>query len=69
MFNKAQGPEAPCYGCTERSISCHSSCDKYKQYRECRKDWWLKRHHDRLDTRASVVRNTRLDKYSKHLYW
>lgn len=23
-----------CYGCTDRTIGCHSSCEKYLKYRE-----------------------------------
>lgn len=25
--------EAPCHGCTDRSITCHSECDKYKEWK------------------------------------
>lgn len=24
--------KSPCYGCTERSAECHSTCDRYKAY-------------------------------------
>lgn len=27
-------PKAPCKGCTERHRKCHSSCEKYIEYRK-----------------------------------
>lgn len=29
--------ESPCYKCESRSICCHSSCKKYKEWKEERK--------------------------------
>lgn len=27
---------APCYGCTSRSQTCHSSCEKYEAFKKLR---------------------------------
>ena len=26
-------PKAPCQGCTDRALGCHSTCEKYKEFR------------------------------------
>jgi hypothetical protein len=26
--------DAPCYGCQDRELGCHASCEKYKAYRQ-----------------------------------
>ena len=31
---------APCKGCTDRHVGCHSECAKYKVFRA-----WIKRKH------------------------
>ena len=30
---------APCKDCCERGIGCHSTCDKYKQFEDERKEY------------------------------
>lgn len=32
-------PQGPCRNCTERSQGCHSSCGKYKEYKEKLKEF------------------------------
>lgn len=33
------GLSAPCKGCGDRVLGCHSTCDKYKQFAEERKEY------------------------------
>lgn len=35
--------EAPCYKCSDRKLGCHSTCDKYKEFKERIEDWHKKR--------------------------
>jgi len=32
-------PKAPCYGCTDRKVGCHSKCEKYIQFHKDRYEW------------------------------
>ena len=40
--------KTPCYGCTERRVGCHSSCEKYAQYRA----WVDKKHEEEYKIKA-----------------
>lgn len=35
--------ESSCYGCEERKLGCHSTCEKYKAFKEKRKELYLAR--------------------------
>lgn len=30
-------PQAPCLGCKDREVGCHSKCERYKEYAELAK--------------------------------
>lgn len=35
---------APCQGCRDRQVGCHSGCERYRAYREAvRKAWYANR--------------------------
>lgn len=29
-----QKPKTPCYGCADRTVTCHGGCGRYKAFRE-----------------------------------
>lgn len=33
-FRSSKLDTSPCYGCDERVVGCHSSCERYKEYHE-----------------------------------
>ena len=33
MSKTIRTPVSPCYGCTERSPKCHSTCEEYMQFK------------------------------------
>lgn len=33
MVNVFEKAKSPCMGCKARSINCHASCDKYRQWK------------------------------------
>ena len=33
MEKRTEKPKAPCKGCTDRYEKCHSSCEKYQEFR------------------------------------
>ena len=33
------GLSAPCKDCVDRAVGCHSTCDKYKQFADERKEY------------------------------
>lgn len=33
MSKTIRTPVSPCYGCTERSFKCHSTCEEYMQFK------------------------------------
>jgi hypothetical protein len=48
---------APCKGCEERHQACHSTCEKYKEW----KVWWdagRQRARDDADVHGARVRST-----------
>lgn len=48
---------APCFGCTDRHVSCHSTCQKYAE-------WGHKLNTQREAIRAEKQKNNRLRSYS-----
>ncbi len=37
-------PEAPCLGCEERYIGCHSVCEKYQEFTHLLELWREEKH-------------------------
>ena len=57
----------PCYKCPDRSLGCHSRCEKYKAYNE--KQEQIKRSHDgdRRYMEYKIERYNRMKrKYEQH---
>lgn len=50
IIGKRERDKTPCGNCNERKLGCHSNCDRYKNYVECRKN--LK---DKIHAYNSVV--------------
>ena len=48
---------SPCFGCTDRHVSCHSACEKYA-------GWSHKLNAQREALRAEKQKNNRLRSYS-----
>lgn len=46
---------APCKGCQERIVGCHSNCEKYKQWQ-----MW----HAEMKTKAAAEQTPMLSEYS-----
>jgi hypothetical protein len=54
---------SPCYKCSDRSVGCHSVCERYKQYRkEVDKIREQYRHDRNLD--YTEYQKTRRDQYA-----
>lgn len=47
----------PCSGCEDREVLCHSTCDKYKEYRKS------------LDDRNDFIRKARRDANLRIFYF
>lgn len=56
---------APCKDCNDRSVGCHSSCERYKKwaqdYDEQKKEYMdkLKKERDFQNFKAEVIRKTK----------
>ena len=45
---------SPCMGCSDRIVGCHTSCDKYRKYKELNEELRIKRRNASSD-RAMIV--------------
>lgn len=49
---------SPCYKCNDREIGCHSSCEKYKEWRE-----------QYYDKKAEIKKSKATDKiFTEHIF-
>lgn len=55
--------QSPCQGCAQRAMSCHASCEKYKQYRNELDE--MKRQSAHNSEHAAYRRNLRLFVFRK----
>lgn len=57
-----------CYECTERTINCHSTCEKYKKYKEELEKIAKVKRYEKLGTNNSwsfIPRRIREGKFKK----
>lgn len=48
-------PESPCKDCSERRLKCHSSCERYKQFKRKRREFVEARHGEVWDEYTDYV--------------
>lgn len=58
---------APCKGCTDRSVTCHSSCERYKQYKQELENAKTeeRKEAELYDLTMALTSNLRKKKYDK----
>ena len=57
---------APCLGCTDRTIGCHSKCDNYKKYRSIKdKGNKVKKDMNNINWKSGIARVGKLDRENK----
>lgn len=56
--------DAPCKGCADRHVGCHSGCEKYKKFREPFDA--AMRERDRLREADSLHHDSRLKGYKTY---
>lgn len=47
--------KAPCMGCTERAVGCHSTCPKYAEYQVEWEKFKVQRHNMKWHVAAEVL--------------
>ena len=55
-----------CFGCTERKLGCHSTCEKYKIFKEKLYKIYTARWENARNKRATVSKQKSIDKKIKN---
>ena len=55
-------PQSPCQGCEERAVGCHTTCERYAEYREAFEKW-------RDTVNGERQKEARADSFRKATAW